>query len=447
MKTRAFLILVLLSFTLVFGVSAQTNSDPKPEEMVPCPYKVAENDNVYLQISKVRLRSDNLPLYPYFSLYGMIEGGWKRIAVTSSQEGNQICEEVPKPANFQLFINKECKECFVNVYSKWHTGDELVSRGVKFDTKELFAWADDPQTNDTPYPLEISRGNTIYLKKGEIKNDRYYFQIVSYRITSIDNDYRKYLYESYKSWVIISLEGASDKWLYFDNKKFTPESKDTPDFADLSLEKYEKPEREFLLSCKADKKVKFTIANKMGTLDMIELSTDEVIKQLNDCMKEFPNDHTRWVVKCSSKNQSEMELSFAGIRRIYRITTVTIPATHSIRQKPRYSEKGYAPKMRIYIQQDGFPCGVNGKYARSPIRSWDCDIPNDSLNRFEIREGVNANFALQIKDKDTFLYEIFLVAISRITDLDFAQKEVYEKPGDDVDKDRRTKVEFEEVKD
>ncbi|MDO4859037.1 MAG: hypothetical protein Q4A17_13965 [Thermoguttaceae bacterium] len=447
MKTSAFLVSALLIFTLVLDVSAQTNNDAKPDEMVSCPYKVVENDNVYVQISKVRLRSNNLPLYPYFSLYGMIAGEWKRITTTYSQEGNQICEEVPKPANFQFYINKECKECFVNVYSKWHTEDQLVSRGVKFETKKLFDWANDSQTNDETYSLDISKGNTIYLKKGERKDDRYYFQIVSYKITSINNDYRKYLYESYKSWMITRLEGASDKWLYFDNKKFIPAAKDTLDFAELSLEKYDKSEREFLLPCKANEKVTFTFANRMGTLDTIELSTEEVIKQFNACMQNFPDDHTKWVVKCTSRNQSEIELSFAGIRRIYRVTTVAIPVTHSIRQKPRYSEKGYAPIMRIYIQQDGLSCCVNGKYARSSIRSWDCDIPNDRLNRFEIREGVNANFALQIKDKDTKFYEIDLVGISEIKDLDFSKKVVYEKLGSDIDEDKRTKVKFEEVKD
>ncbi|MDO4856617.1 MAG: hypothetical protein Q4A17_01570 [Thermoguttaceae bacterium] len=455
MKTRAFLVSALLSFILVFSVSAQTDSEVKPEggnasaeaSSTACPYKVTENDNVYLQISNVKLRSEDLPLYPYFYLYGMTEGKQKYISGTHSQAGNQICENVLKPSSFEFYFDKEYQDCILNVHSDWYTGEELVAKGEQFNIAELLKWADDPQNDGKTFTLEISKGNTVELKKGEIKKNRYYyFQIVSYKVTSIDNEYKKYLYEAYKSWVTVSQEGIADKQMNFDKKNFTPETEDTPDFAELSFDNKDNSKREFLLSCKANKTVTFTVENKTGTLDTIELSTDDVIKQLNDCMQKFPNDHTKWFVKCTSKNQSEIELSFEGIRKIYRITTVTIPVTHPTRQNPRYAEKGYAPWMRIYIQREGVPCGIKKDYATPGRRSWDCNVPNDENNRFEIREGIDAHFSLQIKDADTWFYEIALPAISGITDLDFSKKVVYEDLGSDVDKDKRTKVEFEEVK-
>lgn len=445
----------LLSFTLVFSVSAQTDSEVKPDggnasaeaSSTACPYKVTENDNVYLQISNVKLRSDDLPLYPYFSLRGMINGEWKYITETYSQEGNQICEKVSKPSNFQIYFDKNCQDYFVNVYSKWHTGNQRVVNGVKFNVEKLLKWADDPQNKDKTFTLEISKGNTIELKKVKIEKDRYYFQIVSYKITSIDNEYKKHLYESYPSWVTTQQEGFADKKTDFDYQKYTPAVNDTPDFANLSFEKKDKSKGEFLFSCKSNKKVKFTIANKkMGELDTIELSTDEVVKQLNDCMQKFPKDNTKWVVKCSSESQSEIELSFAGISRIYRVTTIKIPMSHPKRQLPDYAQKGKTPLLRVYIRQNDIPCGIDSEYASLSDKAWEGNPKDDKDNRFEIREGINALFSLYIKDANTVWNEVQLVEISEITDLDFSKKVIYEKL-DMLDNDKRSYVKFEEVKD
>ena len=453
MKNRTSLTLVisLLVCILTAGAFAQTNpsvlkpadstlevreSDVQPVQSEnangQCPYKVVPGDKVYLQIKNVKLRSDNLPLYPYFRIYGKNGDNWECITQTWSQDGYQICEKVQNPARFKFYVDNTCKESFIHVYSDY--GNLLAARGIVFKTNKLIQWAKNPQNKGQKLKLNISKGNDIELKFNYVKKDRYYyFEIVSYKITKLEKQYIKYFHDSYKSKLILN------------KTEFTPEKIDIGANSVLLLTYNNKSEA--LLSCKPNLKYNFTAKNSLGNIDTIELFTNEIVKQLNDCMQKYPDDHTKWVVKCVSKQKSEIELSFAGIHRIYCITTVSIPSKHSRRQDPRYIEKGYAPWMRVYIQQNGEPCGINSKYARTGRRAWDCDVPNDKYNRFRIREGINLRFSLQIKDADTWAYEIALVEISGIKDLDFAKGIIYEKIDSIMDDDdKRTKIQFEEVK-
>lgn len=434
------------ALTVISTIPEETTPTEVPAESA-CLYKVTNNDKVYFQISKVNLRSDNLPLKPFFRVYGKNGTEWKKVSETSSQDGNQICNDVQKPSSFRFYIDKGYQDYKIDVHSKLFKDDNIaIAQGTPFNVEQLLKWTEHPYNRGRTYYLTISNGNLIGLKNVEINQGQYYYEIVSYKLTSVDDSYKKHFYESYDLWVETKQENAVViKFNYDkDDKIFKPATPNASDHAELFLNNYDKNKRDFLLSCAADIKISFSFANDKGILDSIELSSDDIVKQLNDCMKRHPDNHSQWVVKCVSKQNSEIELCFNGIQRIYRVTTVSIPLGHSTRNLKDY--EGKAPEIRVYIQQNGDPCGISSQYATTGRRSWDCDIPNNNKNRFQIREGISARFSLQIKDPVWFS-EKALVDISGIKDLDFAKGEVYEKLDPRMDDDeKRTRIQFEEVK-
>ncbi len=400
MKNRTSLTMVisLLVCILTTGAFAQTNPsvlkpedstlEARPSDLQPaqvgnangqCAYKVVPGDKVYLQIKNVKLRSDNLPLYPYFYVFGMKDGSGVLVRKTSSQEGYQICTKVPIPSRFLLYFDNTYDEHFINVYSDY--GDQLVARGVKFKTKALLNWAKNTQNAGKiyPNPLEISKGNTIKLKFDYSKKDRYYyFEIVSYEITNLDKQYVKYLHDSYKT------------KLSLNSTEFTPEKIDIGSNSVPLLTFNNKSE--VLLSCKPNLKYVFTAKNSLGVIDTIELFTNEVVKQLNDCMQKYPYDRTKWVVKCVSKQKSEIELSFAGIPRHYILDAIVIPRGNPIQADPVYGN-GYAPKYYIEIIKKG---------ETKPKKYWDqsqgwivkLNIPEPII----VREGMGEEFTIKIEN-------------------------------------------------
>ncbi|MBQ3350113.1 MAG: hypothetical protein IJG38_06905 [Thermoguttaceae bacterium] len=411
----------------------------------PCPYKVTKDDKIYLQLSSVKIDLKNIPLQPYFSLYQIQNTGEKHFKTTSAQAGNQINKNVAYPTKYQIYFDfeSEQKDYRLDVLSDW--GDHVVAKGATFNIGRLIKWVQNPVNRGGTFELEISKGNTVGLKLNTVSSERYYyFDIVSYKITKIDEDFYKYVIASYQPWVNYSTN-TNTLYVYPKTANREPATEATPEGVKLTFDNTVS-NSELLFSCGLNNAVTFTIANKMGEQGHIQLSAYEVRKQLNDCMKKFPEDHTKWVVKFTDGNNSEIELSLAGIRKIYRITSVSIPVGNPARDNPRYSEDGYAPWLRIYIQQNGVPCGLESEYATPGRRAWEGNIPNDKYNRFEIREGTNAKFSLQIKDADTWFYEIFLIGISDIKDLDFAQKNIFEKLSKQYAKEKRAVIEFEEVK-
>lgn len=395
----------------------------EPEESSR-PYKVTNNDNVYLQISKVNLRSDNLPLKPFFQIYAKDGGEWKRVSDTWSQDGNQICKDVQKPSSFKFYIDKAYEDYKIDVHSKWFKDDNLpVAQGTPFNVEQLLKWTDHPYNRGRTFYLKISNGNVVGLKNVEIKQERYYYEIVSYEITSIDDNYKKYFYESYESWVETKQEDVVvNKHKYYKgDKTFKPAAQNAPDHAEMFLNNYEKNKREVLLSCAANKKVSFSFANDKGALDSIELSTNDIVKQLNDCMKKYPDDYTKWVVKGSSKQNSDIELCFGGIQRKYRPVRILIPKGNPIRSKTKYA-KGDAPKFRFYIERDG----QSVEWYQWGKKGW--DISNDENDYFEIREGIPNKYSIRLYDHDTFWFtpQLHLTDFSEITDLDFKKGVVTE---------------------
>ena len=446
MKNRTSLTLVisLLVCTLTAGTFAQTlppedsTLEARPSDLQSsaqaenangqCAYRVTPNDKVYLQINNVKLRSDdlpqvnNLPLDPYFYVYGKSGEDWKYISGTSSQAGKQVCEKVPYPSRFQFYIDNTYQECFINVYSDY--GNRLVARGVKINVNPLLNWAKNPnrKANDT-FKLDISNGNTIDLKFDYVtKNRYYYFEIVSYAITSINRPKVK-----------------------FNDKEYLPDSVVTNAKSVQTLS-FNSKESEFLATCRPNRVYTFPIVNDQGIIDTIKLPTNEIVKQLNECMKKYPKDYKKWVVKCVSKHNSELELGFSGIRRVYGVTTVNFPRIHGKHEYDRYAEKGYSPWLRVYVRKNGIPCGINSNYAKSGQRSWNCDFPEGKDNRFVIREGIKARYSIQICDADTWMYEISLVEITGIKDLDFTKGIISEKPATEYETEEKlAKIYFEEI--
>lgn len=369
MKNRTSLTLVisLLVCTLTAGTFAQTlppedsTLEARPSDLQSaqeenandqCPYKVVSGDKVYLQIKNVKLRSDNLPLYPYFNVYGKNGDDLKKISGTWSQDGNQICEKVEKPSSFLFYFDNTYQDYSIDVHSKWHKDDQLVAKGVTFNSAPLIQWAKNPQNAGKiyPTPLEISKGNTITIKFDYSKKDRYYyFEIVSYKITKIDNEYKKYLYEAYQTWLLTKQNGVEDKWLYYykGDKKFNPATENAQDYTEIAQNKYKKEQRELLFPCTEGNNVKFMFSfdGKVYSLDTVELTTDDVINQLNDCMQKYPDDPSKWVIKCVSKENSEIELSYAG-----GIEKMTEGGT----KESVKSEKVLEPEQ--YAEPDNSPC-------------------------------------------------------------------------------------------
>ena len=343
------------------------------------------------------MRSDNLPLYPYFRIYGKNGDNWERIAQTWSQDGYQICEKVQNPARFLFYIDKTYQEFYIDVHSKWHYGDQLVAKGISVNAANLLKWADDSQNKDKTYKLEISKGNTIELKFDYVKKDRYYyFEIVSYKITNLDNEYKKYLYEAYQTWLLTKQNGVEDKCLYYKkgDKVFSPATANAPDYADIAQNRYNKEQRELLFSCTEGNNVKFMFSfdSKKYSLDTVELTTEEVVKQLNDCMKKYPKDHTKWIVKSVSKKNSEIILSFAGIPRKYILDAIVIPPGNPIQADPVYGN-GYAPKYYIEITKKG---DMKSKSYKDNSQGWivKLNIPEPVI----VREGMGEEYSIKIEN-------------------------------------------------
>lgn len=415
MKNRTSLTIVisLLVCTLTAGAFAQTlpskdsTLDARPSDLQSsaqaenangqCPYKVVPGDKVYLQIKNVKLRSDNLPLYPYFYVYAKNGENWQYNNKTSSLEGKQICETVKFPSYFLFYFDNTYQDYYITVHSERHYGKQIVAQGEQFNIKPILQWATPGNVGKVyPQELKISKGNTIKIRLKEIRKNRYYyFEIVSYKITTIDDEYKKYLYEDYKSWL-----RWSDTYLYFydDDKIFKPATKKTPDYTELSLKRYNASQREILLKCTKDRKLTIALENKIasekyeGPLDSIDLLTNDVRKQLNDCMQKFPKEPAKWIVKCVSKQGSEIEFGFAGIPRHYILDAIVIPLGNSIRANPVYGN-GYAPKFYIEIFKKG---------ETKPKKYWDksqgwivkLNIPEPIV----VREGMGEEFTIKIED-------------------------------------------------
>lgn len=385
MKNRTSLTLVfsLLVCTLTVCAFAQNSQvlppedstlEARPSDLQPaqaenangqCPYKVVSGDKVYLQIKNVKLRSDNLPLYPYFNVYGKNGDDLKKISGTWSQDGNQICEKVEKPSSFLFYFDNTYQDYSIDVHSKWHKDDQLVAKGVTFNSAPLIQWAKNPQNAGKiyPTPLEISKGNTITIKFDYSKKDRYYyFEIVSYKITNIDNEYKKYLYEAYQTWLVTKQEGVEDKWLYYykGDKVFNPSSGNAQDYAEIAQNRYNKEQRELLFPCAEGNNVKFLFSfnGKEYCLDTVNLTTEDVIKQLNECIQKYPDDPTKWAVKCVSKQKSEIELNFAGgLEKKTEGGTKDSVKSEKVKEPEQYTEPDNSPcpykvtkDDKIYLQ-------------------------------------------------------------------------------------------------
>ena len=436
MKNRTSLTLVisLLVCSLTAGAFAQTNPsvlkpgdstlEARPSDVQlaqaenangQCPYKVVPGDKVYLQIKNVKLRSDNLPLYPYFYVYGKNGDNWEYIYGTSSQDGNQICNPVKYPSKFQIRLDSTYQECFINVFSKRYTGDKLVARGTVFKTDKLIEWAKKPDNKGKIYkePLEISKGNTIRLKYDYSKSDRYYyFEIVSYKITNLDKQYIKYLHDYYET------------KLFLNSAKFIPDKIDIGSNSVPILTFNNKSET--LLSCKSNLKYVFTAKNSLGIIDTIELSTNDIIKQLNDCMQKYPYDRTKWVVKCVSKQKSEIEFGFAGIPRRYILDSIVIPPGNPIQADPTYGN-GYAPKYYIEITKKG---DLKSKKYKDESQGWivKLSIPEPIV----VREGMGEEYTIKIEHwfdppKSPLKGNKYIYTFLNIRDTDFKKRVLIQK--------------------
>ncbi len=386
----------------------------------PCPYKVTKDDKIYLQLSSVKIDLKNIPLQPYFSLYQIQNTGEKHFKTTSAQAGNQINKNVAYPTKYQIYFDfeSEQKDYRLDVLSDW--GDHVVAKGATFNIGRLIKWVQNPVNRGGTFELEISKGNTVGLKLNTVSSERYYyFDIVSYKITKIDEDFYKYVIASYQPWVNYSTN-TNTLYVYPKTANREPATEATQEGVKLTFDNTVS-NSELLFSCGLNNAVTFTIANKMGEQGQIQLSAYEVRKQLNGCMKKFPEDHTKWVVKFTDSNNSEIELSFEGIQRKYRPVRIVIPKGNPIRSKSKYAN-GDAPKFRFYIERDG----QSVEWYQWDKKGW--DISNDEDDDFEVREGLSNKYSIRIYDYDTYLFtsQLHLTDISDISDLDLKKGKVTE---------------------
>ncbi|MDO4629393.1 MAG: hypothetical protein Q4C70_09440 [Planctomycetia bacterium] len=392
-----------------------------------CEYKIQKNDKVYVQVTDYRLSRTNMTLKPYFYLYHHVNGKAEIYCKTGSRDGKQFNHQVDSPKKYTLrFPRSEKMDFSLDVLSDW--GNQVAVKGKNFSAESLFEWTNSKQNKDV-FTLEISEGNKINLKFIEKDEEEYIFQVVSYSFEQIEKSYLDFVKDKYPLQLILK-DG--------ENELLTHEFPD----GQLSATINNSDILEILLENESTPEILFQFVNDSGEVASVQCSVEKIFADFNAKMQQNPEDKTTWTTTISDKKTGNtITLKFAGIQKIYAIKSINIPTGFSKRDLPRYAEKGYAPKIRVYVYMNGKSCGIDKDYAATGIRAWSATFPEGEKNRFEIREGIDSAFSISIRDADTMFYEIFLLDISNICDLAFRDT-IFENETTFSNRESAVKIDF-----
>lgn len=192
-------------------------------------------------------------------------------------------------------------------------------------------------------------------------------------------------------------------------------------------------------------------------LGRIDLPAD-FLKRLQTKIAADPNDFKKWTFtfkgsKEGAQHDSEITLAFAGVRRLYELKSVDVPKDSSPRSNNQYVGNSKVPILCVCIDRNGVPLR-DKKYfksegIRSQSRSWESMFASSKDNEWEIREGIDYEYQIRLRDVDkTFGWEIVLLTVSEIKAEDFRNNEgiIMEKMKDSVLNHRAVKFRFAPIK-
>ena len=171
-------------------------------------------------------------------------------------------------------------------------------------------------------------------------------------------------------------------------------------------------------------------------LGRVDIKAMEVLKTLREKIDTDPDNFPKWTLKFKGnkgedvKYDSEITLAFAGVRRVYELKSIDIPPNNTLRTSDASKQKMPAPKLRIYIDQNGQPLPSSGLTAKSV--AWTSDFPSGNSNIWEVREGVDCNYLIRLCDANTTFRETHLLDQGGIKAEDFrANGGIIKEKGDE----------------
>ena len=219
--------------------------------------------------------------------------------------------------------------------------------------------------------------------------------------------------------------------------------------------KFDNPLIEFLLKNNTKAKYRIVVKNKQWgsdpTLATIGIpNVTEILEGINKKIAENPDDREKWTITLTdTETKNQVTLAFAGIQRLYKLETVEIPKLSSHRNNAQYSGKSTTPRLCVCIDRNGKPMREKKSFSSEGVRSestgWTATFPATTENIWEIREGINDEYSIRLRDVNTTKNEVFLLGILELRGEDF-QKEIYEKLSSDEDKTTAVKFRFSLIK-
>ncbi len=380
---------------------AQEKEESKPDgEMLDsvCPYKVNENDSVYFQISGYDLKTPSRKINPYVYLRKEIAGKVVKKQSTSYVKGG-LSGNMPNTSSYELYF-EEGKMISYQI-EVWKTfGKNRLYTSGKVTAKDFFAKWRQNADKAKPFLFEFADGDVLTLKFNREESGKFYFRIEKYNLVDRDSIKDKI----FSKYFMVDCNGS---------RLLT-----SPNVHDKLSAAITNPE-DFEFMVKNDPKYTYMVTAYKNTgsnekLLRVEISSKVIIDKLKAKMAAFPKDSSKWTIEATSEQGNTITLKFAGIRRLYWLKSITVPKDSDARQIAQYAN-GAQPCIRVEILCTGrtiawYDCPKNG---------WDVQFPSDF--KVEIRESLNNEYSIQLRDKKTWIAVINLADINNLKDVAFRE--------------------------
>lgn len=386
---------------------------------------IQEDDAIYFKVEEFDV-SANPALCPYFEVYSH-EGNEKdRVAQTRASERFLSVKSVSDPDDYEISIPKtEGATLSIDVLTDY--GNEVLAEGRTFPADVLLKQTD-PQAVQK---LEISPGNTVSLRFVREKKRKKIFQIIGFDIQNIS-------------------KSANEKLVDKSQMEFQVKCNEKPlqehRMPNGRLDNTDIQSEDFLLKLEFTDKLCIEFQNSWGKAASFQIPDDELIRKLKETIDQHPGDPSSWKMKFQDAVGNSCVLKFQGVQHLYRVKSIRIPEGAPVRSEARPILSTKDPNFRIYVMEDGAPCGVNSEYARSSApRSWQNDFAPDEKNLFLVKAGCAHIYSIFVEDTSPLLDSPMVLEFVDLRAESF-RSEIRQKLPSMMSEERASRIVFEEVK-
>jgi len=426
----AFAMVLIFSSVILGGIAFAAVSEQKSSSAETFSSKdIQEDDAIYFKVEKYDV-SLNPPLLPYFEIYSHDGTEKDRIARTWDSEKFLTMDSVSDPSDYEFSIPKKDVELLsIDVLTDF--GNVVLAEGKTFPAAEFLN-----QTElNTIQELEISPGNRIFYRLIEDKKRKKVFQITGFKIGGVSKSSWGNLLKSNPMEILIECNDKKAMEYAHGGKK---DEHGRLRNEDLQME-------DFLVDLEFTEKIDVNFQNSWGKITSFEISTEELIGKLKAEIDQRPGDFF-WCVELKDEIGNSCVLKFQGVQHLYRVKSIRIPEGAPVRSEARPLLATKDPNMRVFVMENGGPCGVNSKYARSSApRSWQNDFAPDEKNLFLVKAGCAHIYSIHVEDTSPLLDSPMVLEFVDLT-ADSFKSEIRQQLPSMMSKERASRIIFEEVK-